>query len=127
MKFRKVVKFPEGTFYIKGKNHWNSLKDSLNNYTPLTLEGLKAAIAEMFYEKGQGLTYQELRSKILSGYNYKVFSDKTSLFTGRGGVLMYLDSFEKTGFPAPLAAGSIFVYIDGKYHNILTLNIKKND
>jgi len=123
MKFRRIVKFPDNTFYISGKNHWNSLK----NYTSLTLDVLKSAIAEMFYEKEQGLTYKELKSKILSGYHYRIANDKTSVHTGQGGVLIYIDSFEKTGFPASLAAESIFVYIQSKYYNILTLNVKKND
>jgi len=127
MKFRKVVKFPEGTFYIKGKNLWNSLKDSPKNYTPITLDVLKSAIAEMFYEKGQGLTYEELRSKILSGYHYRIVNGKTSVHTGEGGALLCIEACEKAGVPASLVAEGIFVYIDGKYHSILTLNVKKND
>jgi hypothetical protein len=65
------------------------------------------------------LTYQGLRDKLLAGYAYRIktppsWEDARPLVlnTGIGGARMLIDSFEKAGVPAEIAAEAIEVNTD---------------
>lgn len=104
------------------------------NYKDVTKEEIEQALKELFPD--HGLSYQELKDKILDGYWYKIMpmdlteshkdSRNIAMNTGRGGVLMFLDQCEKYFIPAGVIAENIFAYVEGAYHCILNLNHKKN-
>lgn len=96
-----------------------------------TKEEIEKAIKE-FFNSGD-ISYNDLSSKVLAGYSYKIDSKgdgkntrDTSIHTGKGGVLMVLDAYKEAGIPAFIAGESILVFINGEYYPLNKLNIKKN-
>lgn len=79
-------------------------------------------------------TYTDLQLKILNGYVYTILSGKTiqkeertvNLYTGKGGVLMYIDACKNSGIPAIVCAESIYVSTDAGQYCILEVTIKKD-
>jgi hypothetical protein len=96
----------------------------------ITKEQIESALADMFHGMDVSLTYEELRSRILSGYAYSIESSgqrKLVLNTGKGGALLYIDACEENGLPACVVANSITCYTDDGPYTMTHLKVKHVD
>jgi hypothetical protein len=109
-------------------------------YKNLTLSHLRNAIREFFHGKQKPvgpskLTYQQLRDKILNGYWYSITTGdppykkhdirRTTIHTGRGGILSYIDACENLGLQnADSVAESIICHTGHGDFNMLEVSIK---
>lgn len=87
-----------------------------NQMKDITLDKIEQVIGELFgpQDKKQydPITYDELRGRVLTGYWYMGSGGTMNVRTGSGGALLIIDSFEKKGLPAIIAAQAITVYTD---------------
>jgi len=104
-------------------------------YKDIDLKKIEEEIAKMFWKDTPVITYEELRAKILPGYMYSIDSKEdpdsnvraTRIRAGQGGILLYLDECEKTGWPAGFYQKSITVWIDNQPYTLDQVNTKKNE
>lgn len=113
-------------FNVKLEDNW------MGKGTPLTLEHIESVLSEYFKGLDIKLTVEELKAKILMGYQYQIRSEgdgkgsrKMSLNTGKGGILMYIDACTREGIPAALIQDSIEVWVDGQFHKLADATVTK--
>lgn len=106
----------------------------MKKYSDITKEDIEKAIKEVWGEDADKLTYDELRSRVLTGYWYSINSNnegkqirKTKINTGSGGALAILDQCEKAGLPAFIIAQDIICYTDQGPYPLSQLKVKKNE
>lgn len=101
-------------------------------------ELLNKAFEEVYLKETYGekwnMTYEDLKSKVVSGYTYSTANNDfprkkgervVKLHTGSGGALLLIETFEKDGLPAILAAESILCHTDQGVYPLSRLTIKK--
>lgn len=111
----------------------NPIHDALNEmhpdseldvYKDLKLEDIEQGVKEFFYGKED--TPIDFTKLILPGYSYKIEAPDKSLHTGRGGVMMFIDTARKSKIPDQKIASYISVFVEGKHINILDPALKIN-
>lgn len=107
----------------------------MNIHDDISVDELTKAFNEYYDKINNGksaITYSELKGKILPGYNYRLSSEggygtrSLNMHTGRGGVILAIEQFEKAGLPAYIAQDAIEVFVNGKYHPLKTASVNKS-
>lgn len=112
------------------------LKEFMSTLSPpygkeiVTKEKIKDAVARVFKDSNIIPLQQPLDELILEGYGYSIGTkDKGSItvFTGSGGVRLYIEEYRKSGLPDEVIAAGIEVYLNGGYVpiNILSIKVEK--
>src|SRR3954468_4524100 len=111
----------------------------MTSYNQLTLEKIKASIADFFKDNpdrerfdndglvDKNITLGELKAKILDGYMYTI---NKRVSTGRGGVIMFIDNAAQSGILTPGDIQSAIVVSIGKFAvplSVLTVKKKVNE
>jgi len=94
----------------------------------------KEAFLKDTYGDKWDMTYEDLRSRVLSGYTYSTTPNysskkkeerKVKLYPGQGGALLLIDTFEKDGLPAIVAAEAILCHTDQGTYSLSRLTVKR--
>lgn len=92
-------------------------------YKPISLKQIEDTVSVFFKENT--VPVELIIPKILSGYQYRVESEKISMHTGKGGILLLLKNLKF------IPKNYIYVYIDKTkgikdgWYDIIDINVKK--
>lgn len=90
----------------------------------ISLEYMEKVFSELFYGKNPETAIPDLKKKVLDGYWYRI-GTKLHSFTGKGGVLQYIDTCVEQSLPYFGIVDNISVFIDGEYYSLDELNVKE--